>query len=87
MCLVAQEAGVDLSYHRARRIEAVPGLADFDLILAMERGQVEALQVEFPPSANTFTCLAPWPARLTTYRIRLAVRSTNSAIRGEKSTV
>jgi len=48
MCLVALESGVDLSAHRARRIEAVAGLADFDLILTMERGQVEALQAEFP---------------------------------------
>jgi len=48
MCLVAQEAGIDLSYHRARRIEAVPALAGFDLILAMERGQIEGLQAEFP---------------------------------------
>lgn len=44
----AQEVGLDLSQHRARRIEDVPALAAFDLIPVMERSHKEALQVEFP---------------------------------------
>ncbi|MFN8488760.1 MAG: hypothetical protein U0350_14255 [Caldilineaceae bacterium] len=44
----AQEVGLDLRQHRARRIEDVPALAAFDLILVMERSHKEALQAEFP---------------------------------------
>jgi protein-tyrosine phosphatase len=48
MTLAAQSVGLDLSQHRARRIDDLPTLDDFDLIFTMERGQKEALQVEFP---------------------------------------
>jgi len=48
MCTVAREVGLDLSQHRARRIEKVPALVQFDLILTMERSHQEGLQSEFP---------------------------------------
>lgn len=48
MRLATQEVGLDLSQHQARRIEDVPALMAFDLILVMERSHKEALQVEFP---------------------------------------
>jgi protein-tyrosine-phosphatase len=48
MCVVAQEVGLDLSQHRARRIEDVPALSTFDVILTMERSHKESLQIEFP---------------------------------------
>ncbi len=48
MCLVAKEVGLNLSQHRAQRIEDVPALTAFDLILTMERSHKESLQVEFP---------------------------------------
>jgi protein-tyrosine-phosphatase len=46
--LAAQEVGLNLSTHCARRIEDVPNLATFDLILTMERSHKESLQAEFP---------------------------------------
>ncbi|CAN5424459.1 low molecular weight protein arginine phosphatase [soil metagenome] len=48
MCRAAQEVGLELSQHRAQRIEAVPTLSAFDLILTMERSHKESLQIEFP---------------------------------------
>jgi protein-tyrosine-phosphatase len=39
--------GIDLKEHRSRMVSSEI-LAGFDLILAMERGQKEALQIEFP---------------------------------------
>ncbi len=42
----AQQAGLDLSEHRAREVTSAI-LADADLILTMEAGQKEALQIEF----------------------------------------
>lgn len=47
MRLAAQEVGLDLSQHCARRIEQVPMLTTFDLIMVMERSHKEAVQVEF----------------------------------------
>ena len=47
MQVVAIEWGIDLSKHRSRSVTAEL-LADFDLILTVERGQKEALQAEFP---------------------------------------
>ncbi|MBX3013392.1 MAG: hypothetical protein KF832_17865 [Caldilineaceae bacterium] len=47
MAQVAAEAGLDLSHHRARSVEALP-LSNYDLILTMEQNHKEALQVEFP---------------------------------------
>jgi protein-tyrosine-phosphatase len=43
--------GIDFSQHRSRRISAKI-LAGFNLILTMERGQKEALQIEFPSAAK-----------------------------------
>ena len=48
MAQAAQTFGLDLSKHRARDVAEIPALADFDLILTMERGQQEALRIEFP---------------------------------------
>ena len=48
MRLVAQEVGLGLSQHRAQRIEDVPALGTFNLILTMERSHKESLQIEFP---------------------------------------
>jgi protein-tyrosine phosphatase len=48
MRLAAKEVGLDLDLHRARRIEQVPALTAFDLILVMERSHKEAVQAEFP---------------------------------------
>ncbi len=44
---VMAERGLDITYHRARTVtEAM--LKEYDLILTMEPGQKEALQIEFP---------------------------------------
>ena len=40
--------GIDLRSHRARRVDDIQDLAEFDLIVTMERNQKEALEVEFP---------------------------------------
>ncbi len=48
---VAQEAGLDLSQHRARNVEQI-ALDAYDLILTMEQSHKEALQVEFPAVRN-----------------------------------
>ena len=47
MCKVAEEAGLDLSQHRARNVETL-ALNSYALILTMEQSHKEALQVEFP---------------------------------------
>lgn len=47
MVKVAEEAGLDLSRHRARNVEELT-LNRYDLILTMEQSHKEALQVEFP---------------------------------------
>lgn len=44
---VLQEWGIDLSQHRSRIVDEAM-LAQFDLILAMEKGHQEAMQIEFP---------------------------------------
>lgn len=44
---VAEEAGLDLTQHRARNVEQL-ALDQYDLILTMEQNHKEALQVEFP---------------------------------------
>ena len=51
------ERGLDLSDHRSRRIrgEWMPG---FDLVLVMEDGHREALQIEFPDIADRVRLLA-----------------------------
>ena len=51
MCKVAQEAGLDLSRHRARNVEDL-ALNNYALILTMEQNHKEALQVEFPQIAD-----------------------------------
>lgn len=48
---VMAEQGLDISHHRARTVTAEM-LQNFDLILTMEAGQKEALQVEFPSLAK-----------------------------------
>lgn len=47
ICKVAEEAGFDLSHHRARNVEIL-NLGNYDLILTMEQNHKEALQIEFP---------------------------------------
>lgn len=44
---IAEEAGLDLSQHRARNVENL-ALDTYNLILTMEQSHKEALQVEFP---------------------------------------
>jgi protein-tyrosine phosphatase len=51
MCKVAEEAGLDLSRHRARNVEDLT-LNNYALILTMEQNHKEALQVEFPQIAD-----------------------------------
>jgi protein-tyrosine-phosphatase len=45
------ERGIDLSQHRSRIVSAEM-LREFDLILTMEQGQMEALKIEFPEAKN-----------------------------------
>jgi protein-tyrosine phosphatase len=49
---VAAEWNLDLSRHHARRVDG-PMLAEADLVLCMERGQREALRLEWPAQAAT----------------------------------
>ena len=49
--LVMSQRGLDLSEHRSRRVSDEL-LQSFDLILAMEKGQKEALCAEFPTLAQ-----------------------------------
>ena len=44
---ILKEGGVDISDHRSRSVSGKL-LRDFDLILVMEQGHREALQIEFP---------------------------------------
>ncbi len=47
---VMGKAGLDITGHRARMVDAAL-LAEADLVLCMEKGHVEALQIEFPTQA------------------------------------
>jgi protein-tyrosine-phosphatase len=49
--LVLAEKGLEISAHRARTVTAAM-LSEYHLILTMEPGQKEALQVEFPAAAG-----------------------------------
>jgi protein-tyrosine phosphatase len=49
--MVMSERGLDISQHLARTV-AAEMLNDYQLILTMEPGQKEALQVEFPAAAR-----------------------------------
>ena len=53
----ATELGLDLSRHLTRRVEDL-SLADYTLILTMERGQRDALRHEFPTVAGRIITLA-----------------------------
>jgi protein-tyrosine phosphatase len=53
----AQSLGVDLADHSTRPVDGTM-LAGYDLILTMEQGQKEALQVEFPEIASRTYLLA-----------------------------
>ncbi|MCB9423044.1 MAG: low molecular weight protein arginine phosphatase [Ardenticatenaceae bacterium] len=48
---VAQRMGLDISSHQSRMIDAAL-LEQADLVLCMEAGHVEAIQVEFPAYAD-----------------------------------
>jgi protein-tyrosine-phosphatase len=60
---VMREYDLDLSAHRSRRAKDEKWLADFDLILAMERGQAEALRAEFPALARRIALLSEMAGR------------------------
>lgn len=49
---VALASEIDLRTHRAQSIEQINDLAEYDLILTMERTQCESLRVEFPQLAS-----------------------------------
>jgi protein-tyrosine phosphatase len=49
--LVLQQRGLDASLHRSRSVNSEL-IKDFNLILVMEPGHKEALQVEFPQAAG-----------------------------------
>jgi protein-tyrosine-phosphatase len=49
---VARHFGIDLAGHRAMRVNGNL-LCQYDLILAMQSSQVEALQAEFPALADS----------------------------------
>jgi protein-tyrosine phosphatase len=53
----AQALGLDLAGHSTRPVDAAM-LADYNLILAMEQGQKEALGIEFPAEAPRTYLLA-----------------------------
>lgn len=48
----AQEIGLDLTRHRSCKVEDVQPLSIFKLILTMEQGQKESLQIEHPSIAD-----------------------------------
>ena len=54
---VAQQMGLDISRHQSRMIDETL-LERADLVLCMELGQVEALQVEFPNHADKIHLLS-----------------------------
>lgn len=49
--LAMSEKGIDISEHRSRQVTHEM-MAEFNLILTMERGHKEALQIEFPALAS-----------------------------------
>lgn len=57
MIEAAKEMGLDLSMHRSCKVEDVQPLSIFKLILTMEQGQKEALQLEFPEMADRILLL------------------------------
>ncbi len=61
--VVMAKRGVDIARHRARTVTAEM-LASYDLILTMEPGHKEALQVEFPTIANRVYMLSEMVGRL-----------------------
>jgi len=85
----ATELGLDLSGHRTRRVEDLP-LADYTLIVTMERGQREALSYEFPAVADRIITLAEIatgyaydvtdPARHTLPAIRITAREIDALL-------
>jgi protein-tyrosine-phosphatase len=75
---VLAELGLDLSAHRSRMVTREM-LAAFNLILVMEPGHKEALQIEFPEAANrtfllsemiglSFTIMDPVGGEIEGYR-------------------
>lgn len=60
--LVMAKRGVDIAGHRARTVTAEM-LSKYDLILTMEPGHKEALQVEFPPVAKRVYMLSEMEGR------------------------
>lgn len=48
----AKEIGLDLTRHRSCKVEDVQPLSIFKLILTMEQGQKESLQIEYPDIAD-----------------------------------
>ena len=54
---ILAEQGLDLSGHRARRVEA-DLMAQADLVLCMTRSHAEALRAEFPPSAERIVLIS-----------------------------
>lgn len=61
--LVIAKRGVDITRHRARTVTAEM-LTKYDLILTMEPGHKEALQVEFPSIANRVYMLSEMEGRV-----------------------
>ncbi|MEM7128360.1 MAG: hypothetical protein AAF702_18655 [Chloroflexota bacterium] len=57
MIEAAAEVGLDLTRHHSCTVEDVQPLTIFKLVLTMEQGQKEALQMEFPNMANRIYCL------------------------------
>ena len=60
---VMAEKGLDISRHRSRQVTGEM-LQDFNLILTMEVGQKEALQVEFPTLARRVFLLSEMAGRV-----------------------
>ena len=56
------EQGLDISHHRTKMIDE-PLIAQSDLILCMELGHVEALQIEFRPHSNRIFSLSEMTAK------------------------
>ena len=54
---ILKEGSIDISDHRSRSVSGAL-LRDFDLILVMEQGHKEALQVEFPDTRNRVCLLS-----------------------------
>lgn len=57
----AKELGLEIHAHRSRQVDAAM-LAQSELILVMESGQKEALQVEFPGTINKIRLLTEMAA-------------------------